>query len=88
MNDHVASAEDIDGVAVLTGAAKARRNVLDTVLDHHGAVIARIRAPDQDPVVAGPADGVAGNHEATCVEREDSGRRGARDGVVRDLALD
>src|SRR5262249_21261731 len=63
--------EHVDGIAVLAGAAGAVADGLDAVVGHDGAVVARLRAPDLDAVVAGAADGVARDQEARCVQRMD-----------------
>jgi hypothetical protein len=54
-HDHIGGARHVDGVAVLAGPAGTRVDVLDTVVDHDGAVVARRRAP---------RDGVARNQQS------------------------
>src|SRR6185295_11282012 len=68
-----AGAEYIDGVAVLPGAAVARANLLDGVVEHQRAVFAGLAAPDLDAVVAGAAHVVARDDEAAGVQRENCG---------------
>jgi hypothetical protein len=82
-----AGAVDVDGVAVLAGAAGARGDVLDAIVDHQGAVVAGLRPPHQDAVVAGPSHRVAGELQAARIEREDAGTLGACDGGAGHLAL-
>src|SRR3974390_3475640 len=66
--DHIGGAKHVDGVAVLAGPAGTGVDVLDTVVDHDGAVVARSRAPDLDAVVAGARDAVARNQQPRGVE--------------------
>src|SRR5260370_29669903 len=68
--------------------AVARGDVLDAIVEHEGAVIARLRAPDQNAVVARIADAIAADDHAAGVEREDGGPRGAADRIAGDLAFD
>ena len=72
-HDHVAGAEDVDGVAVLARAAALVGDVLDAVVEHQRAVVGLRRSPDQDAVVAGAADGVVLDRKAAGVHREDRG---------------
>src|SRR6202008_1440489 len=72
-HDHIGGAEDVDGVAVLAGAAAARGDVLDAVVDHERAVLALFRAPDLDAVVAGALHNVAADRQPAGIEREDGG---------------
>jgi len=67
-HDHIAGTKRIDGVAILSGAAGAGLDVLDPVVDHHGAVVADRGAQDFDAVVVGVDDGVAGDREPPGVE--------------------
>src|SRR5690606_35631028 len=57
-DDDVAGAEDVDAVAVLAGAAAARRDALDAVAGDDGAVAAGLPATDQDAAVGSVATAV------------------------------
>jgi hypothetical protein len=83
----VAGAKDVDGVPVLPRPAGAGRDILDAVVEHQRAVIARLRAPHQDAVVAGAPNRVAGDSEALGIAREDRGTRCIRDARGGHLAL-
>src|SRR5262249_14783129 len=63
--DHVAGAKHVDGVAVLAGAAGAVVDALDAVVSDDRAIVARLFTPDLDSVIAGAADRVARNQQAT-----------------------
>ena len=72
----------------LPRAAGHRERVLDAVVDHLGAVVARLRAPHLNAVVRAVADRVARDHEGARVERMDRGAERAVDDRIDDLALD
>ena len=50
-DDHVVGAEDVDAVAVLAGAAVARRDALDAVAGDDRAVVGRLPAMHQDAAI-------------------------------------
>src|SRR6202043_3081480 len=78
----------VDGVAVLSGAAGAGLDVLDSVIEHLCAVVADCSAQDFDAVVVGALDGVARNQQALRGERHDRGGGGLGDDVAADVAGD
>src|SRR5581483_1476713 len=84
----VAGAKYIDGIAVLPGAAGARGDVLDAVVEDERAVVAGLGAPHQDAVVGALAHRVGGDPEALRIEREDAGVARAAHGRARHLAFD
>src|SRR5262249_22648243 len=87
-HDHVAGSVRVDAVAELAGAARCVADVLDAVVEHHGAVLAGDLAQDLDAVVAGLTHDVARDGEPPRFERDDGDVGGARNGRTADLARD
>ncbi len=87
--DHdVARAKCIDGVTVLSGAAGARLDVFDTVVDNHGAIVAHDISQDLDAVVRRILNRVLRDQKPECIERGERGVRGLADGVAADFTGD
>src|SRR4051794_12021114 len=81
-------AEDVDGIPVLARATALRRDVVDAIVDDLRAVVARRRAPHLNAVVGRITDGVAGDDEATRIERMDGCAQRAGDRGGGDLTFD
>ena len=85
-DEHAAGAEDVDAVAVLAGAAGVGADARDAVAGDDAAVLAGLRAPHLDAVVAAVGDVVVHDLEARRVDAADGGLDGGGDGAVGDAA--
>src|SRR6185312_8567440 len=86
-HDHVAGAEHVDGVSVLTAAAGPRGGVLDAIVGDDAAVAALAALPHADAAIARAADDIARNHHPAAVDAEQRVIGGTDDSAAGHFAV-
>jgi hypothetical protein len=85
-DEDAAGPEDAHAFTVLARAASVGADAHDAVAGHDAAVLAGLRAPHLDTVVAAVGDVVVNDIEAQCVDAADGGLHGGGDGAVGNAA--